>query len=87
MSWFKRKSLSIEDAVAQKVPQSRYVSPYQNIYDAIASDDPDERERGYAALTLTGPVPGSFGDRNSYGTGPCGHMAPYPGCPKCRRKP
>ena len=28
-------------------------------------------------------IRGSFGDHNSYGFGPCGHMMPYPGCPKC----
>lgn len=38
-------------------------------------------------LQAMGPVPGSFGDRNSYGPGPCAHLAPYPGCPKCWHGP
>lgn len=31
-------------------------------------------------------IRGSFGDYNSYGSGRCGHMGPYPGCPKCVTK-
>lgn len=36
-----------------------------------------------AGHEMSGPIPGSFGDLNSYGPGLCRHMAPYPGCPKC----
>ena len=73
MSWFKKK-------------RPEYVSPYQHIYDGLASDDPEVKEQATRALMASGPVPGSYGDFNSYGPGPCGHMGPYPGCPKCRTK-
>ena len=60
--------------------KDEYHSPYQHIYDMIASDDPEVRERGGELIMRTGPVPGSYGDRNSYGPGRCHHMAGYPGC-------
>jgi hypothetical protein len=63
-----------------------YRSPYQAIYDLIDSDDPDDRARGAELIMRTGPVPGSFGDMDSYGPGRCRHLAPYPGCPKCWRR-
>lgn len=69
----------------RRQPAKPYVSPYRHIYNALESDDPEKREVGKAMLMASGPVPGSFGDNNSYGLGPCGHMAPYPGCPKCWR--
>lgn len=50
----------------------------------IAVDVADHHpEVALEILERMGPVPGSSGDRNSYGRGPCRHLAPYPGCPKC----
>lgn len=71
MRWFKRK-------------REGCVSPYRHIYDMLDSNDPETQKRGAELIMSIGPVPGSFGDNNSYGAGPCGHMGPYPGCPKCK---
>lgn len=48
----------------------------------MVRDDAQPSEQPHLISTV---VRGSCGDLNSYGSGRCGHLAPYPGCAKCSR--
>lgn len=73
MGWLRKKAKSPR-------PSDIHHQMLNQIGEGLRNGTMTEGEAGFLALMM-GPVPGSFGDLNSYGPGRCHHLGPYPGCP------